>query len=127
VKHSLYHSARLCHFGRSTKEKTMNDIEPAPTYAETLSCIIEETGSITQKSVLLPVMVRIPRELLAEIDVISKLGKKSRTAMVTHLLYAGIEALRRVSSDDVIRRINTATNAAIHEFEPVDESQNEEV
>jgi hypothetical protein len=105
----------------------MPDIEPTPTYAETLSCLIEETGTITQKAVLSPVMARIPRDLVAEVDAIAKLAKKSRTAMVTHLLYAGVEAVRRVSSRDVIKRIDAATFAAIQDFEPVEESQSEEV
>ena len=83
------------------------------TQAMHIASVLAGKGEMSVKAQMTAVMVRLPEEQAAEIDAMAKLAKKSRSAMVVHLLNASLEAVRNASDKNTRKLIDREVYATL--------------
>jgi len=86
------------------------------TQAMHIASVLAGKGEISVKAQMLPVMARLPESQVAEIDAMAKLAKKSRSAMVVHLLNASLEAVRNASDKNTLKLIDKEAFTALQSY-----------
>lgn len=86
----------------------MQEAFDPPTAAEQVAGMISGTATIRAKSVVRPVLVRIPLNQLMTIDAMCDLAGKSRSQMVVNLLEVGIDSVSEKLRPDAVDRLNEA-------------------
>jgi hypothetical protein len=68
--------------------------------------LLQGTGKSTLKSAARSFLVRAPEHVLAELDAMATIGKKSRNSMVVHLLMAAMDQVRDALDDKTRRELD---------------------
>lgn len=78
------------------------------TKAEHIAQVLSGQGTTSLKADARPVLTRLPVWTLADVDAMADMAKKSRNAMVIHLLDVGVEEVRRQMADESLQALNEA-------------------
>ena len=83
------------------------------TQAMHIASVLAGKGEITVKAEMRAVMARLPESQVAEIDAMAKLSRKTRSAMIVHLLNASLEAVRHASDKNTLKLIDQEVFTAL--------------
>lgn len=87
------------------------------TQAMHIASVLSGKSEMSVKAQMLAVMARLPESQVAEIDAMAKLAKKSRSAMVVHLLNASLEAVRYAADKDTLKLIDREAFTVLQSYD----------
>jgi hypothetical protein len=102
-------SAVLKKAPRSRVSKVTSIPVPQATKAQMIASNLAGTGESHYVSAARPVLLRIPEHLLAQVDAMAKIGKKSRNAMAIELLDLAVDSVRETLPENVLANLDKQT------------------